>query len=175
MNDHRTESISRGLPMRNYDADTNLTRIPQVVKDYDKDFDENINLGTGICVYGDTGTGKTQSLTWLIKSRGFVPFIFLLPHEIVSVSFEDEYWEWLCDTCRLVVLDDLDKISLTNKDNQYSIQKIYELIYRRIDRNCLPTWATWNGDIQSLGKIYGEWSVRRLLEGSGRFVARLKK
>lgn len=118
----------------------------------------------GLFLYGPPGTGKTHLLAASLRVRAdlnqfdapghvrmprFVNVPAALDDLRASIRIRDsqapEQWDYMRDTCPLVVLDDIGREKMT----EWVAERLYALVESRYSR-CLPTCASSNFTLKEL-------------------------
>jgi len=146
----------------------------KAVKNFVDDLPENLQLGRGLWLSGDTGTGKT-SLAMLVSkeamARGRSVAIYSLPKLLARIrrTYDSEpggesylsFFEQLTSV-DLLQIDDVG----AEKSSEWVLEQLYSIVNERYEAE-RSVVVTTNLDEHSLLEQIGERTVSRLLEICG--------
>ena len=146
----------------------------EVAKKYAENFEEYLSNGTGLVLFGSTGTGKTHlaaAIALQLLSNG-VPVVFKTSIDLFSDirrTYDSEASESKMidtyNTTDLLIIDDLGKEKITT----WSASILFAIINARYER-MLPTIITTNLGYDDLANMLGDDRTR-----AGAIVSRIKE
>lgn len=154
----------------NFDSSLNPMAYKQC-KDYALNFSGNKKTGSGLCLSGTVGTGKTHlagAIANALINRGYsvvfgtlVNLLDKLRREINETEMKAKAGEIMraIERCDLLIIDDLGK----EKISAWAKEKIYTAINDRYE-HYLPIVITTNYGLEQLKDHIGEACVDRLIE-----------
>jgi len=164
--------IRQKIPTRFYNSVPDTNRIAKSVIEYSQNFFDNIKKGVNLGIAGDTGTGKTFDIFYLLKKYKYTNFQYVQ----LNVLFEQDVFQ---KDAKVIFIDDIDKVPTTRrheilKVNDWYIEQLYYIVDYRY-RNLLPIFFTTNQSKKGLLNLFGDALVRRLIENAKISVKKNKK
>jgi DNA replication protein DnaC len=162
----------KGYTLENFDpyaSPPSTVRAVEKVEEYLNNWDENRELGRGLYLSGDVGTGKTHLAVAVMNElmrRKRVPALFVTVPELLDNlrgAYNDpgrNLDEWM-DTVKnadLLVLDDLG----SERPTEWVQERIYVIVNHRY-REALPTIFTSNIGPKDVATQLGERTASRII------------
>lgn len=158
----KLEMLNKKIPKR-FLSVADMSKISKSVIEYNEKFLDNIRNGINLGVAGETGTGKTFDIFWILQKNLYTTFQYIQ----LNILFDTEQVQ---KDIKVLFIDDIDKVPTTKRHDRLGVNDWYiEQLYYFVDyryRNMLPIFFTTNLNRKGLLNLFGDALTRRLLENT---------